>query len=444
MRFLGIGHFNDLASMYTGLAGRGHDVRVYVENPAYRDVHRGLLHMTANWRHELSWIREAGDEGVIIFECADKGSEQDALRNDGFRVVGGSLLGDQLESNREFGQQTFRNIGLHTALSYSFSSYDDAISLLRRQGGRYVLKFNGANSARTRNYIGQMEDSSDMLALLEIYKKTSPQHDEPDFLLMQFIHGVEVGVGAYFNGDKFLEGVCIDFEHKRFFPGDLGELTGEMGTIVSYRSAGKLFNATLAPLADKLQLSGYCGYINVNLIVNNEGLWPLEFTSRFGYPGFAICEALHCEPWEIIIQRLLRKNSLAMPTHPGFAAGIVLTVPPFPYSQGYVELSKGEPIYLKPGLTDNDKAALHFAEVESVGDLLITSGASGYVGVATGTGNTIKQATGEAYRIASHVVIPNLRYRLDIGERVTNHDWQALRTMGWLDDEATSMATALS
>ena len=209
-----------------------------------------------------------------------------------------------------------------------------------------------------------------------------------------------------------------------------------MGTVVSYRGAGKLFDAALTPLASQLAQSGYCGYINVNLIVNEKGLWPLEFTSRFGYPGFAICQALHVEPWEAIFQRMLQKKNVTIPTKPGFAVGVVLTVPPFPYSQGYEELSKGEPVYIKPGLSSEDKDALHFAEVELVKGVLVTSGASGYIGVVTGTGDTIKQATEEAYRIASHVVVPNLRYRLDIGYRVRKHDWQALRSMGWLDADA--------
>ena len=436
MRILGIGHFNDLASMYGGFVARGHEVKVFVEDPAFRNVYGGLLDITPDWRKELPWTRDAGNDSLIIFECADKGSEQDELRKSGFRVIGGSQLGDKLEANREFGQQTLRSIGLPTALSYSFSSYAEAIDLLKREHGRYVLKFNGANSPRTRNYVGQLDDSSDMLALLKKYNGAANEKEKPDFLLMKYLQGIEVGVGAYFNGREFLEGVCIDFEHKRFFPGDLGELTGEMGTIVSYRGARKLFNVALAPLEKKLASGGYCGYINVNLIVNSEGVWPLEFTSRFGYPGYAICESLHKEPWEVIFQRMVAMDSIVMPTLTGFSAGVVLTVPPFPYTQGYEELSKGEPIFLLPGLTTEDKAAIHFAEVESVDGLLITSGASGYIGVATGKGDTVKEASDEAYRLASQIVIPNLRYRLDIGDRVRTRDWNALKSLGWLDDDA--------
>lgn len=96
-------------------------------------MHRGLLETTPGWQQDLQWIRDAGNEGAIIFECADKESIQDHLHKQGFRVIGGSQLRDQLETNREFGQQTFCSVGLHTALSYSFSSYVEAIRFLQRQ-----------------------------------------------------------------------------------------------------------------------------------------------------------------------------------------------------------------------------------------------------------------------------------------------------------------------
>ena len=431
MKFLGVGQYNDLAAMYHGLAQRGHEVRVHVEDPACRDIFGGMLQRVDDWRAELDWLRAAGRDGVLLFESAVQGEEQDELRRDSFQVIGGSALGDRLEADRDFGQQVLRSSGLHTALSHSFSSYADAIAFLQRTGGRYVLKFNGADSPRTRNYIGELDDGADMLALLTMYRDHSPPGSAPGFVLMEHLQGVEVGVGAYFNGEDFLDTACIDFEHKRFFSGELGELTGEMGTIVSYRGAGRLFDAALAPLAGLLRDGGYCGYINVNLIANADGLWPLEFTSRFGYPGFAICEALHTEPWEAIFRRMLRRDSLYLGTRAGFAAGVVLTVPPFPYRHGYPELSKGLPICLRGGMDAGDRAALHFAEVALQDGQLVTSGASGYLGVATGVGANVREANAQALRVARQVVVPNLRYRKDIGERVDGGALTQLHKLGW-------------
>ena len=431
MRFLGIGEYNDLAALYQGLAQRGHEVRVFVEDPACRDVFAGMLAFTHDWEHELGWLRQAGDDGVVLFESALKGELQDRLRREGFQVIGGSALGDRLEADREFGQQVLRGAGLHTARSRRFTDYRAASAFVRRAPGRYVLKFNGADNPRSRNYIGEMDDGLDLLALLSLYQDRGGEGEAADFVLMDHLCGVEVGVGAYFNGREFLQPACIDFEHKRFFPGELGELTGEMGTIVSYRGARKLFDAALAPLATLLREGGYLGYINVNLIANEDGLWPLEFTSRFGYPGFAICEALHTEPWENIFRRMLRRDGLELATREGYAAGVVLSVPPFPYRHGYAELSKGFPICFRKELAEQDFASLHFAEVARVHDRLVTSGACGYVGVATGVGATVEQANDAALRIARGVVVPNLRYRSDIGERVTRQDLACLQRWGW-------------
>ena len=432
MRFLGIGESNDLAAMYHGLLLRGHEVKVFVEDEASQDVYAGILDFVADWRAELGWLRDAGDGGIALFESALRGGEQDALRSEGFQVIGGSTLGDRLEADREYGQQVLRGIGMHTAASHRFTDYAVAIDFLRANGGRFVLKFNGADSPRTRNYVGELEDSADMLALLAMYRDQPVDGGAaPDFVLMEHVQGVEVGVGAYFNGAAFLQPACIDFEHKRFFAGDLGELTGEMGTIVSYRGSQQLFDAVLAPLAPLLAEGGYCGYINVNLIANDAGLWPLEFTSRFGYPGFAICEALHLEPWEAIFNRMLRRDGLQLATRDGFSCGVVLTVPPFPHRHGYQELSKGEPICLRPGAADADRAALSWAEVARVGGQLVTSGCTGFVGVATGAGPTVQSACNAAYRVARQVVVPNLRYRTDIGQRVSMHDLERLRQLGY-------------
>ena len=57
------------------------------------------------------------------------------------------------------------------------------------------------------------------------------------------------------------------------------------------------------------------------------------------------------------------------------------------------------------------------------------------VGVATGSGATVDEASRLAYRRAVQVVVPNLRYRTDIGERVRQHDLQRLRQLDWLEPD---------
>jgi phosphoribosylamine--glycine ligase len=432
MRILGIGEDGDLADMYYRLSRAGHEVRMYVESSAAHDLYAGLVERTPDWRAELAWIREAGPEGVVVFESAVRGVLQDRLRHEGFNVIGGSAFGDRLESERTFGQEQLAGFGLRTAASHRFTSFATAIDFVRNTPGRFVFKSNGADSLRTRNYIGQMANGADMVALLATYQVQAGAGYVPDFVLMEHVEGIEVGVGAYFNGERFLTPACLDWEHKRFFTGELGELTGEMGTIVTYRGSERIFAATLAHMAGPLRSSGYCGYINLNLMANDEGLWPIEFTSRFGYPGYAICEALHLEPWDEIFVKLLRRDSPTLATRDGYASGVVLTVPPFPYRYGYAELSKGLPITFSDDMTAEDRGDLHLAEVALQGDQLVTAGMIGYVGVATGIGTTIADAQRRAYALAAKVIVPNLRYRTDIGDRVQSHDLAALRDLGYL------------
>jgi len=432
VRFLGVGETTDLGDMYLRLAARGHEVRVYVGDERSRDVMRGMLTFTSDWNAELDWIRAGGGEGIILFETSSDGETQDQLRRDGFNVIGGSALGDRLESDRTFGQKVLREHALQTAPCHEFRDFRSGADFVRETRRRYVFKLNGSGFASTRNYVGEMSDGTDMIALLAIQRERWDLDEEPSFVLMDHLTGVEIGVGAFFNGERFLMPANLDWEHKRFFPGDVGELTGEMGTLVTYRGAQPLFDATLARMAPMLRESGYCGYINLNNIINDEGIWPLEFTCRFGYPGFPILDALHAESWDDIFARMLAKSDSTILTHDGFSLGVVITVPPFPYGEGYEELGKGMPISFAAGLTEADRSGLHYAEVTMSGEQLVTAGMIGYVMVVTARGETAEEARDRAYALTKKIVIPTMRYRNDIGSRFIARDRAELIRLGWL------------
>jgi phosphoribosylamine--glycine ligase len=442
MRVLGIGDSLDLGSMYLDLARRGHDVRAFVGDAAARDTLHGLIATTSDWRRELDWIRDAGRDGYIVFETATHGALQDELRAGGLQVVGGSAYGDRLENDRAFGQEVMRAAGMRVVPTHDFASFDDAIGFVRSRPRPYAFKPSGGGFASGRTFIGQLDDAADLLAVLELQRRTWPGDMPVRLVLMDRLVGVEVGIGAYFDGTTFLRPACLDWEHKRFFPGDLGELTGEMGTLVTYRGGERLFGETLARLEEPLRAGRYRGYINVNTMVDDDGVHPLELTCRFGYPGFAILQALQRCGWDELFRRMSGSSAdgaqaggaaaAAFPTRDGFAVGVVLTVPPFPYAEGYDRLSRGLPVIFRPELDDADREHLHFGEVALSEGQLVTSGVVGYIMVVTGVGATAASARAAAYERVRKVILINGRYRHDIGERFIAGDQARLTALGWL------------
>ncbi|MGZ6097702.1 MAG: hypothetical protein ACXWLL_04860, partial [Myxococcaceae bacterium] len=80
---------------------------------------------------------------------------------------------------------------------------------------------------------------------------------------------------------------------------------------------------------------------------------------------------------------------------------------------------------------EEQRLHLHPGEVTRAGGTLLTAGSVGYVMVATGAGHDVPAARGAAYRTAAKVVVPNLRYRLDIGQRFIDGDRSTLERLGW-------------
>ena len=427
MRFLGVGDAADLSALYLRLAAEGHEVKIFIAQPRCQDTLGGLVERVNDWQAELAWIRTAGREGCILFENvgSGRGETQDALRREGYNVIGSSAFGARLENERGFAQKVLSDLGFSTAPVFQFEDRNEAVRFIADRPARYAFKSNGPEAA---TFVGRHSKGTDVSALLA---GNTPVGES--FILMEFIEGVETGVGAYFNGREFLRPACLDWEHKRFFPGDLGELTGEMGTVVTYSRTETFFAQTLALMEPLLRQHGYCGYINLNTIANDEGIWPLEFTCRFGYPGFAVLDPLQVTPWAELFQSMLNRDFVHFETVPGFSVGIVVTTPPFPYSREQVNEPKGLPILFEGALSPDDKANLHLGEVALHNGTLVTSGASGYTLVVTGTGVTIADARKAANARVQRVSVANARYRCDIGQKLVDGDFAKIERWGLLD-----------
>jgi phosphoribosylamine--glycine ligase len=434
MRFLGVTETCDLGALYQRLHEAGHEVRIAVSEPLAAGTLAGMIPRTPDWRSELGWIREAGPDGIILFEAVSEGlgALQDELRQGGFNVIGGSAYGDRLENDRAFAQSLLAGLGFPQGHVWEFSDGAEADLFLARNPGRYVIKFSGPGFSSSDTYVGRLADGADVRAMLAARSRDCDAAAS-DFILMRHVEGIEMGVGAYFDGDKFLLPACLDWEHKAFFAGDLGELTGEMGTVATFDRSSRFFERTLKRIEPLLRAAGHVGYVNLNTIVNEEGIWPLEFTSRFGYPGFAVLESLQATPWAELLAMMAQGGFTHFETRPGFTLGVVLTSPPFPYSRKEVDEKVGLPVFLPDPLAPGDADNIHPGEIGLAGGRLVTSGLYGWTMVVTGRGASIAEAKAEAYERIGRIFVPHGRYRLDIGDALIGGLWQRLEALGLLD-----------
>src|SRR5690606_19300860 len=252
--------------------------RMHIEREPQRDVGDGFVDKVDDYRQHLDWA-----DVVLVDDTLGLGSLADELRAAGHAVVGGTAYTDRLEDDREFGQAELARLGVPTLPSVSFADFDEAIAYIHAHPARYVFKPAGEDPTIKRLlYLGRSEDGADVAQLLAAYKQTWGDRVGP-FQLQHHCTGVEVGLTAFFDGQRFLEPICVDFEYKQLFPGDLGPMTGHMGMALYWSAPNRLFRHTLGLLAERLAEVGFIGSIDVNCIATRDAIYPLEFTSRFGF-----------------------------------------------------------------------------------------------------------------------------------------------------------------
>ncbi|MDP8266562.1 MAG: phosphoribosylglycinamide synthetase C domain-containing protein [Candidatus Aceula meridiana] len=415
---------NDIAWQ---VAKEGHDVRYYIKNKNVRDIADGFVPKTEDWRRDVDWA------DVIVFDdVLGQGKDAARLRAKGKKVIGGTPYTDKLEDDRSFGQEELKKYGVNILPYQEFNSFDEAIDFVKANPSRYVIKPSGeAQNIKRLLFIGESDNGEDVIQVLESYKRAWAKHIKV-FQLQKRVTGVEIAVGAFFNGNEFMLPININFEHKKLFPGNIGPSTGEMGTSMYWSSENKIFNATLKKLEPKLKKEGYIGYIDINCIVNASGIYPLEFTSRFGYPTINIQQEGISMPISEFFYGMASGTLKNFKTKNGFQVGVRIVMPPYPFKdeKTFRDCSKDAVIFFKKPNVEG----VHIVDTKLVNGQWLVAGDTGVVLVVCGTGSTLKQARAQAYARVSNIMIPSMYYRTDIGERWYEdsdklHSWGYLREM---------------
>ncbi|HEX6530282.1 MAG TPA: phosphoribosylglycinamide synthetase C domain-containing protein [Burkholderiales bacterium] len=423
-KFLFVSWEGLIADIAWQVVKEGHEVRLWIQNPEEGGIADGFVPKTDDWRKQVDWA-----DVVVFDDVLGMGALAEELRQAGKPVVGGSPYTDKLEDDRAFGQQELKAAGVSIISHENFTSFDEAVTYVQQNPNRYVLKPSGeAQNIKRLLFVGEEDDGRDIIQVLQDYKRAWSDKVK-EFQLQRRIMGVEVAVGAFFNGKEFVTPVCINFEHKKLFPGDIGPPTGEMGTSMFWSEPNRLFNATLKKMEAKLAEARYTGYIDINCIVNNNGIYPLEFTSRFGYPAISIQQEGILTPMGELLQGLATGTSKVLRARSGFQIGVRIVVPPFPYNdpETLENTSKDSVILFKTP----SREGYHIEDVRTANGEWLVTGTSGVVLIVCGAGPTMKQAQRQAYNRVRNVMIPHMYYRDDIGER-WYEDSDRLHAWGYL------------
>ena len=163
--------------------------------------------------------------------------------------------------------------------------------------------------------------------------------------------------------------------------------------------------------------------------MNGQGIYPLEFTARFGYPTISIQQEGMITPMGEFLAALAEGRQIELKTRKGFQIGVRIVVPPFPFDdpKTFEVNSKGRIIiFNKPNYE-----GIHIEDVMLVNGEWVITGTSGVALIVVGLGQTVKQAQEQAYNRIKNIMIPNMYYRTDIGNRWIE-DADRLHTWGYL------------
>lgn len=430
MRILFISKNLIAADLTRRLQNERHEVKLVIDNPDDRACFVGIVPQAENWETELDWV---GTDGLIVFDDVGYGDTQAYLRQKGFQVVGGGPA-ELLELNRDEGQRVMKELGMKTVPLFTFDSPSAAAKFVEEKSGQWVIKQND-HISKDITYVGQRTDGRDVLSILRNYAD-DPAIARHPITLHQHITGVEIGVGRYFNGTDWVGPIEVNFEHKKFFPGDLGPMTSEMGTLMWLTDDEnmQLYTEMLAPFKDYLRKHDFRGDFAINCIVNESGTYPLEATARFGTPIIHLQTELFESPWGELLLALARGESYDLKYKKDYGIVILLAVPPFPYTKG---IARSRHTYNNICVSFDhvpliNIPSFHFEEVaydEKTSEYKI-AGSNGYVAYVTGHGATAKAAQEDAVRKAGQVLIPKCMYRADIGTKFIEHDYAFLKQLG--------------
>jgi len=420
MRFIFVSEQGDSLFLANHIQKAGHDVVMWIINSDAKKIGDGIVPKT----DKLDSVLKDKDDTVVVFDMVGQGALADRLRKKGFPVVGGGVINDRLELDRNFGVEVMRAAGIATPKGKSFTSFEAARSYVKANEKAMVFKPSGNLPTQFTHVADSQEE---MLEMLSFFEKTLPRNPHLEFLIQNKINGVELSHEAWFNGDEFIFPVNSTIERKRFLNDDLGPNIGCAHSLVWLwdDERPKIFRMTLERMKPVLRRHNYIGPLDINTIVNEEDRRPygLEWTARFGYSALQALLQLFDGDFGGFLNDLATGTASEFPSSSGFfGSALRVSVPPYPHDSP--DDFAGLPILN----FDDTKHALSDVFRTGDGDYRV-AGYDGVISEAIGVARSVKNSIKQSLNNAFGLQVPNAQFRTDIGNFEDRHlkllsDWK--------------------
>jgi len=403
-KFLLISGGGDGLGLALRLRMEGNDVAVWIREGRAKSNYDGLLAKPKKWDEFLD------ASTIVIFDSSGGGRTADRLRARGHFVFAGSTFADSLELDRTIALDFMSQAGIRTPESKTFRSWEKAKAYVKERDSRLVFKASGD----TGNYLGSYVsyDAQDLIEMLDHFAEVTSGRGKPEFILQDFVEGTEISTEGWFNGREFMTPWNHTLERKQLMNEGLGPSGGCAGNLVWIeREVNHVIETGIARMAPILADHEYVGPIDLNSVVNEDGVWGLEFTPRFGYDALpALLELVEGGIGPVIAAMARLEFPSDLPLANRKAAGLRVSIPPYPSEHFHPD--EGIPVR---GLTREDRDHLYFFDVKlDDKNRLVSTSAFGAVVTVTGSGDGITDAFEGPLEIAKRAKIPQKQYRTDL------------------------------
>ena len=434
--FLFISKNGDSLPIAQRVAREGHKVNFYINDRDKREVGNGLLQKSSVKEtlvskfgklnlDVLEKLLKPEPDCIVMDMVGDGFGDVAAALGKTYPLIGGSKWGNRVELDRVYGNKVMKISGINTPKTYPFKDYDAAIKFVRDSKRTFVYKPSG-NQATTTTYVS--ESYYDMVGMLEYYSDI-----KEEFELQEKVEGIEISTELWFNGKAVLN-VNHTMEEKRLMEGNIGPQAGSMGSAVWLGTTkSKLYKEGIGKIVPALRKVDYRGPIDLNTIVTKDKLYGLEFTARFGYDAIFVLLEMYKGRVNELLYGVASGVKLPMEFRANWGIGVDISVPPYPLDIE-PDLYKG---ILVQGVNKHNLKHLWFYDIEKKNNKYITSGNGGDICAVTARGDTVghyhplRDAKRRAMRTISNLVVPDMMYRRDIGDRVYE-EHKTLVKWGWL------------